>query len=1340
MDQGTEIVLDQVEPTLASPLSFAQQRLWVLDRLHPNCAQNITTGIRLTGSLDIDALEKALSEVASRHEILRSAFRMEGGEPKQLLLPRAGIPLKVVDLSGNPRSEGEINAARSAAEESENPFDLDRGALVRALLLQLGSAESVLLITAHRIVCDRRSAEILLDELAVAYNAVIRGESLLPSQPPQYRDFGAGQRDALDKELARQLGHRKKVLSGAAANVDLPTDRPRPSIQTFRGASREMVIEQRTVERLEELSKSQNVTLYVSLLAAFTVLLSRYSRQDDIVIGTSASGRDLPGLRTLIGPVENTLVIRADTSGDPSFLELLRRVSESAGETFAHQNVPFELLVEELHVERDMSRNPLFQIMFDLEEDLEKNDQRMYRLTARPFRVQTGWERLDLSVRLLAKSDRLEVTFSYNTDLFDSPTIVRMLGHFRVLLESVADNPEQKISVLPLLTEAERQQLLVQWNNTSVDYPRNIPLHQFIEEQVERTPAATALIYESRQLTYRELNSRANQLAHRLRKLGVGPDVLVAVCAERSVEMVLALLGILKAGGAYVPLDPEYPRERLQTMRQDANSPVLLTQEHLLDRIPNGAKHVICLDRDWGSIQEESSNNLSTALSGRNLAYAIYTSGSTGKPKGVPNVHEGIVNRLLWMQDTYKLTTEDRVLQKTPFSFDVSVWEFFWPLLAGATLVVARPEGHRDPNYLVSLTAEKGITTLHFVPSMLNIFLEAPDLQRCRTLRQVFASGEALTFELQQRFFERFGAELHNLYGPTEAAVDVTYWHCRRDGDQTIVPIGRPIANTQTYILDSNLQPLPIGVAGELHIGGIGLARGYLNRPELTAEKFIPDPFANNPGARLYKTGDLARFLPDGNIEYLGRIDNQVKLRGFRVELGEIEAVLEQSSGVRQAVVVVREDVAGDKRLVAYLLAGAGGSLHIDRLRRELKEKLPEYMVPSKFVALEAFPMTTSGKVDRKALPAPPPEWEGSVAAVAPGNELESRLVSIFASILGLPSVGVTDNFFDLGGNSLLAARLVAQVQKLMGRQIPLSALFRGPTVKSLAQLIQRETEIIDPVVMEIQRGDPRRLPFFAIVPPAEEALGYAILARHMGSGQSVYKVQAHTPVVRNRPYTEQEMQAMSHEYAAAILAVQSEGPYCLGGMCDGTHIAERIILDLEAQDREVGLFAIFDTWPLQNTQDPWLWRLHYYQQRVQQIGSGDLAKQIERFTRAAANKVRRLTGNVQAKNEWPQAYWPKHFVPKRFRAPVALFKRPKQPFYYVKDPEMGWGARSEARVEIHQIPFDHDEVLREPHVRTLGEELTACIERVSRRRPIQSRRKENSSAPVPGTPGGRAG
>ncbi len=879
---------------------------------------------------------------------------------------------------------------------------------------------------------------------------------------------------------------------------------------------------------------------------------------------------------------------------------------------------------------------------------------------------------------------------------------------------------------MSILNEAERHRLLVEWNDTRIEYPTDVPLHKFIEEQVKRTPASVAVVYENEQLTYAELNRRANQLAHRLQSLKVGPDVLVAVCMERSIELVISLVAILKAGGAYVPLDPEYPKERLETMLRDANPPVVLAQSHLADRLPDGVPAVIFLDRDWASLAAESADDLPFAGNGKSLAYAIYTSGSTGKPKGVANVHEGIVNRLLWMQDMYKLTGQDRVLQKTPFSFDVSVWEFFWPLMTGATLVVARARGHRDPAYLVNLIAEQGITTLHFVPSMLGIFLDSAGLERCRALRQVFASGEALPYELQQRFFEKLSAELHNLYGPTEAAVDVTYWQCQRDGKLTIVPIGKPIANTQIYILDDKLEPVPMGESGELHIGGIGLAREYLNQPELTKQKFIPDPFSKTPGARLYKTGDSARFLPDGNVEYLGRIDHQIKLRGFRIELGEIEAVLGKCAGVRQAAVILREDRPGDKRLVAYMIASAGATLDVDRIRGEIKETLPEHMVPSRFMIVAEFPMTTSGKLDRKALPAPAEEAI-STMAVAPRNELESRIASAFANVLGLASVGITDNFFALGGHSLTAARLLARVREISGREVPLSALLLAATVESLAQFVSGQQDASDPVVMEIQHGESRRLPFFAIVPPGEESLGYAMLALHMGAEQTVYKVQGSAPVVNGkRPYSPREMRALTDEYIAAMKSVQPRGPYCLGGLCDGTHIAEQIVLGLEAQGEEVGLFAIFDTWVLQHSQRRWLWKIYYSRQRLREMKRLGLAARLASFRRVAQNKVNHLAGKSSPRTDWQQAYWPEGFTPARFRAPVVLFKRPKQPFYYIKDARMGWGARSQGGVTIHEVDLNHQEILREPHVREFGEKLAQAMEQVSRPVPKPGPQAEN--------------
>jgi amino acid adenylation domain-containing protein len=1309
------------------PLSITQQRLWVLEQLHPgSAAQNVALGLRWTQEIDRSALQTALYEVMLQHEVLRMEFHVVDGAPRQFVFSSARVKVRDVDLRNLAQPERTARLSSLEQQEVRIPFDLAHGPLLRVTLFRLSHAEHTLLVVAHRMVCDDASLRILLSNLQSGYEAQMKGRwSERGRVRLQYCELAA-------REIASVSGlsYWRQRLAGAPSSVDLPTDHPRPPVQTFEGGRQRMRIHSTLVERLRGLSQSRGAKLFATLVAAFNVLLFRCARQEDLVVGTRVSGRRArPEFGRVVGPLENMLALRTDMSGDPSFADLLIRVQEVVEGAFAHQEVPFEALVRELRLERDMSRHPLFQIMLAMQSSDATNGD--LGEGASLVEVEIPTEQFDLSIEFAEQANELEARFGYNTDLFDASTIARMMGHFRILLESAGKDPGMSISRMPLLGEAERRQLLVEWNDTRVSYPREVPVHKLVEEQVEKTPDSVAVIYQSERLTYRQLNNRANQLAHRLQQSGVGPDVLVAVCAERSVELVVALLSALKAGGAYVPLDPEYPKDRLETILQDANPPVILTQTNLLDRLPAGARGVFCLDRDWPSLELESVENLPTICGGKSLAYAIYTSGSTGKPKGVPNVHEGIVNRLLWMQNMYKLTGSDRVLQKTPFSFDVSVWEFIWPLLTGATLVMARPGGHRDPAYLVNLIAEQRVTTLHFVPSMLSIFLESADLERCRSVRLVFASGEALPFELQQRFFERMGSELHNLYGPTEAAVDVTYWACRPNSQLSIVPIGRPIANTQIYILDANLQPVPIGVPGELHIGGVGLARGYLNRPDLTAEKFIPDPFSEMPGARLYKTGDLARFLSDGNIEYLGRLDYQVKLRGFRIELGEIEAVLVECAGVLQAVVVVREDHPGDKRLIAYLIAAPGKELDLENLRGDVKDKLPDYMVPSRLVLMERLPMTTSGKVDRKALPAPPLERGTTTTAVAPRNEVEARLALLFESVLGLPSVGVTDNFFDLGGHSLLAGRLLALVNEATGTQIPLSALFRGATVESLARLIEREPEAEhDPVVMEIQHGESGRLPFFAIVPPGEESLGYAMLARHMGPAHTVYKIQGNAPVTRGkRPYSEQEMRALTDEYLAAMRSVQPHGPYCLGGLCDGTHIAEQIVLKLEAHGDEVGLFAIFDTWVLQHSQRRWLWKIYYYAQRLREIKKLSLSQRIATYKRVAGNKVQNLVGAKPVRTDWQQAYWPEGFTPTRFRAPVILFKRPKQPFYYVDDPHMGWGARAGGGVEIHEVDFHHLEILREPHVRIFGRELADCVARVTDSPAVSTENHEASLA-----------
>ena len=1037
------------------PLSFAQQRLWFLDQLEPgNALYNLPQMIRVSGTLDQKALQRSLSEIVQRHEALRTTFGGSGGAPLQIILPDPKIRLEVTDLRGTPGRQ--TDAERLAKQEARRPFNLQTGPLVRAHLWQFEDDAYLLLLNMHHVVSDRWSMGVLAEELATFYGAFAEGKpSPLATLPVQYADYAAWQRSWLGGEtLERSLDYWRARLSGAPPVLELPTDRPRPSVQTYRGASQTHLLPRELVEKLVRLSQVEGATLFMTLLAAFQVLLARYSRQDDIVVGSPIANRTQTEVEPLIGFFVNTLALRCDLSGNPTFVELLQRVKDVALGAYAHQDIPFEKLVEELQPDRSLSHNPIFQVLFALQNaPVQAMGLPGLRLERVPFYTATSM--FDMSWFAIEMPEGLLLRAEYNTDLFDDTTITRALAHFHTMLEGIAAHPDQAIRKLPLLEESERHQLLVEFNSTAREYPTNVSLHQFFERQVERTPDATALIFEDHHLTYRELNGRANQLAHRLRTLGIGPDDLVGVCAHRSLEMVVALYGVLKSGGAYVPLDPDYPQDRLAGMVEDAHCKVLLMQERLLSTLPSYSGHVIALDHDWLQIANESKENLPVVTKGKNLAYAIYTSGSTGKPKGVPNVHEAIVNRLLWMQDEYGLAEGDRVLQKTPYSFDVSVWEFFWPLMAGACLVVAKPDGHKDPAYLAKIIQQRQITALHFVPSMLQIFLETEEVDNCRSLRRVFCSGEALPYEVQQRFFKLLRAELHNLYGPTEAAVDVTYWWCRADYSRTLVPIGKPVANTQIYLLDQHLEPVPMGVVGELHIGGVQLARGYLNRPELTAEKFIRDPFSIKAGARLYKTGDLARYLPDGNIEYLGRVDHQVKIRGFRIELGEIEAALDRHPAVRQSVVMAREDDPGNKRLVAYLVSD-GEAPKVEELREHLRTSLPEFMIPAAFVVMDSLPLSSNGKVNRHALPAPQITRSQEQDSAAPRNPIEEQIARTWAEVLRVPQIGINDDFFTVGGHSLLATQVIARIRQAFGVDVPLRAIFESPTIAGLAARVSQ--------------------------------------------------------------------------------------------------------------------------------------------------------------------------------------------------------------------------------------------------------------------------------------------
>ena len=1171
----------RVDRSRPVPLSFAQQRLWVLAQLDPdNPSYNIPIALRVVGAVDVLALEKSFNEVVRRHEVLRTRFVGIDGQPMQVISPMMDIPLRVIDLGHLPEGERETTALRLATAEAKRPFELAYGPMLRTSLLRLSEREHVLLVTLHHIVSDAWSAGILVREITALYRNYAAGQpSPLPDLSIQYADFACWQRQWLSgNHLEAQLAYWKTTLGNSPQPVELPTDHPRPAVQTFRGASVTVMFPADLSDRIHSFSRHQGVTVFMTMLSGFYVLLFRYTGQTDLVVGSPIANRTRRETEELIGFFVNTLALRVELSGNPMAREVVERVRTACLDAYTHQDLPFEKLVEVLQPVRDVSRSPLFQVMFDMQ-NVQTPEVGIQGLHCTPFESGNHTAKFDLTLTVHETEQGLTGSIEYNTDLFEETTIQRQLSHFQTLLEGMVTQPETHIAALPLLSKGERQRLLVDWNSTKNAYPQGMCLHELIEGQVEKTPDAVAVVCQDQHVTYRELNQRANQLAHYLRQHGVGPDVLVGVCLERSVEMVVSLLGTLKAGGAYVPIDPDYPSDRIAFMLEDTRPALLLTQRHLAAQLHSYTGWALCLDTDWPLIARQPTMNPHVGLSPLNLAYTIYTSGSTGRPKGAGNTHLGLLNRLQWMQDSFHLCTRDRVLQKTPFSFDVSVWEFFWPLMIGAGLAVAGPGEHRNPARLVELITKHQVTTIHFVPPMLHVFLETAGVDACRCLRRVICSGEALPAELQRRFFMQLAwAELHNLYGPTEAAIDVTAWACEREGDATSVPIGRPISNTYIYLLDRQNEPVPSGVPGELHIGGVGVARGYHRRPELTAEKFVPDPFSAIPGSRLYKTGDVARYREDGVIEYIGRRDHQVKIRGFRVELSEVEAWLSKHSAVREVVVLAREDQPDDKRLVAYLvLAGMPPELtpSANDLRQFLREQLPEYMIPAAFLILAELPRTANGKIDRKLLPAP--DFSGQITDryMAPRTRMENELAEMWAEMLHVERVGIYDNFFDLGGHSLLAVQLMSRIRKTIGGSLSLLTIFQAPTVESLAGILSNSRrDSSSPLVALRDSGS--RLPLYCFDPDGTHVLAYQPLAYSLNDEQPVYGLSLSR--IFSMDWSTLSIAAIAEDHVHLIRRHQPEGPYHLLGWSNGGVIALAVAHALERQDQAVSFLGVLDT------------------------------------------------------------------------------------------------------------------------------------------------------------------
>ncbi|AZC32355.1 Non-ribosomal peptide synthetase [Pseudomonas chlororaphis subsp. piscium] len=1030
-------------------LSYAQRRMWFLWQMDPHSgAYNLPGAVRLRGTLSLAALEQAFASLVARHETLRTVFKRHADERLEQVAVETAVPVEWVDLSALAPDAREQAVADEAQRQSLQPFDLGSGPLLRVKLLKLAAEEHVLLLTLHHIVSDGWSMNVLIDEFIRFYDAHERQEApQLPALPIQYSDYALWQRRWLEAgEQARQLEYWQAQLGDEHPVLELPTDHPRPALPSYRGTRYDFAIEPALAEQLRATARQHNVTLFMLLLGAFNVLLHRYTGQGDIRIGVPIANRNRAEVEGLIGFFVNTQVLRTQLNGQTPVSELLQQVKEAALGAQVHQDLPFEQLVEALKLERSLSHTPLFQVMYNHQPQVADISavSTASGLELGLVEWQSRTTQFDLTLDTFEKSGKLQAALTYANDLFDAATIERMAQHWTRLLQAMVADTAQRVGELPMLAAVEQQQLLLEWNQTEVRYPVERCLHQLIEEQVQRTPQASALVFAERELSYAQLDARANQLAHLLREQGVGPDVLVGICVERSIEMVVGLLAILKAGGAYVPLDPEYPLDRLAYMIEDSGIALLLTQSALLPVLPTEAVKVMILDQDQDWLDGYSEAPLAPASGPLNLAYVIYTSGSTGKPKGAGNSHAALVNRLCWMQDAYGLDGSDAVLQKTPFSFDVSVWEFFWPLLTGARLVVAAPGAHREPALLIETITKHGISTLHFVPSMLQAFIHEPGVQACASLKRIVCSGEALPLDAQQQVFAKLPAAcLYNLYGPTEAAIDVTHWTCVDEGASS-VPIGRPIANLRTYVLDAELSPVPAGVAGELYLGGAGLARSYHRRPGLTAERFVTSPF--EAGTRLYRTGDRVRQRADGVIEYLGRLDHQVKLRGLRIELGEIETRLMQHPLVREAVVLVQ----GGKQLVGYLVLedAAPAATWQQVLKAWLLDSLPEYMVPAYLMPLAKLPVTANGKLDRKALPLP--EAASQQAFIAPEDATQKALAAIWCDVLGLEQVGLEDNFFELGGDSIISIQVVSRARQAGIRLSPRD-LFQYQTVRSLA-------------------------------------------------------------------------------------------------------------------------------------------------------------------------------------------------------------------------------------------------------------------------------------------------
>jgi len=1298
---------------LIFPLSFAQRRLWFLDKLEPNkSVYNVSEAIRLKGPLDRDALGRGINRIIQRHDSLRTTFGELDGNPVQVVAASLQIDIALQALTHLAPEEREHQAARSISDRANQPFDLKQGPLIRVSLMQMAADDHILLISMHHIVSEGGwSMSIFLRELNAHYAAdFLERPASLPELPIQYGDYAVWQQDWLQGEVRDQLlDYWKQHLQGAPAVLNLPSDRARPSQQTYAGSKESHCFPAPLKNLLGDFSKAEGATLFMTVLAAFAVVLGRYSHQDDLVVGVPMAGRGSPETHDLIGFFANTLPLRANLTGDPTFRELVQRVKQVSLGAFDHEDLPFEMTVEALRPERSLAYTPIFQVMFAYQ-NAPREELQLPGIEASPFEIETNTSMFDLTLFLWERPEGLLASLEYSTDLFDRTSIQRLLRNMEVLLAGAMTSPETPISRLPLLDDAERRRITIDWNSTEAEYPADVPLQTLIEAQSQGSPQAVAVTCGAESLTYRELNARANQLAAHLRSLGAGPDKLVGVCLERSTDLVVALLAIVKTGSAYVPLDPNYPDDRIRQIALHSGIGILVAARNIQSRLPDFQGRIVALD--WGLLNGYESRDGVAQVTGEHLAYVLYTSGSTGKPKGVAIPRRALLNLLWSMREQLQFSAADVLLAVTTISFDIAGLEIWMPLITGARLVLADSETVMDGRRLQSELELQGVTFLQATPSTWRMMLES-GWQGKRDLKAA-CGGEAMPKDLARELLPLVG-RLWNLYGPTETTIwSTAYEISKPDGP---ILIGKPIANTQTYVLDKNLAPVPIGVAGELYIGGDGLARGYLHQDELTAERFVPNPFRT--GSSIYKTGDVARHGQDGDIECLGRNDHQIKLRGFRIEPEEIRAALTQHADISDAVAVL-DTSAGEGRIVAYVVAPGGQPPATAELRDFMRRSLPDYMLPSVFVFLDALPLTPNGKVDRRALPPP-----GAPAAKAefaePQNEVEAGLKAIWESILGVSPIGTRDDYFELGGHSMMAVRLFSEIKKAFDIELPLATLYHAPTIEALAQVLSAGSASgLWASLVPINRTG-RKPPLYCVSGIGGGVLVFRDLAVLLGADQPVYGLQPKSDWIQKAAFT--SLPEIASHYIEVIQETQPKGPYYLSGYSFGGLVAFEMARQLTAAGMQVEFLGLFDTTAPLRVKSKLFSRRTYGTawQRALEILSGDhLMEQIKAIVRRRKFRVQERIARTISLTVPPelgtlkgsQGFAAIEYVAMPYAGSITVFRSQIRPPNELWSYQLGWD-RVVSKVEVHDVPGDHLSIYSGENIGTLAKKLTACLEGV---------------------------